>query len=216
MPKVFRQQYTRPIPDGAKRVTATIKRRGKEVEVNAVQFQGDNGRPVIAPIVESGNGAGTRCRLESPTYYGRVDRKVVRLCANKAAAEMMLNRLLAEADVKRATAKTARVKVKAGAAYVAQAGDVFKIGSAGDVGVRLAQLQTGQAEQLTLVRAIRSDDAAWLERLLHQQFEGRRVRGEWFALTADDLALLDGIDVWDRERGPFRLEPVAVPFVIPT
>src|SRR5262245_45565571 len=42
MPRVFRQQYTRPIPADAVRTTAKIRRRGKEVEVEAVRFKGDD------------------------------------------------------------------------------------------------------------------------------------------------------------------------------
>ncbi len=90
MPRVFRQQYTRPIPPDAQRVKAKIKRRGKEVEVDAVRFKGDDGKWVIAPIVETGKHAGTSCRMRSPYWYGKVGGEAVRLSTNKAASEVML------------------------------------------------------------------------------------------------------------------------------
>src|SRR5262245_56998792 len=100
MPRVFRQQYTRPLPDGAERVTATVKRGGATVEVPAVRFKGDDGKQVIAPLVlavlrkgDDGKralmpikGEPTHCRVASPTWYGKVKGKAVPLCSNKSAA----------------------------------------------------------------------------------------------------------------------------------
>jgi integrase len=94
MARVFRQQYTRPIPEGAERVTAKVKRRGKVVEVAAVRFKGDDGKHVVAPVVEKGRTAGKACRVASPTWYGRVGGKAVPLCSNKAAAEVLLHDLI--------------------------------------------------------------------------------------------------------------------------
>ncbi len=54
MPRVFRQQYTRPIPDEAEYVT----HKGKP----AVRFKGPNGKPIIAFLTRKGD----RCRVASP------------------------------------------------------------------------------------------------------------------------------------------------------
>jgi hypothetical protein len=72
MPQVRKQQYTRPIPEGAKRTTMTIRRRGKDATVPAVRFKGTDGRMMTAPVVQSGKGAGTHYRAESAHYYGTV------------------------------------------------------------------------------------------------------------------------------------------------
>src|SRR5262245_42816682 len=99
MPRVFRQQYTRPIPADAQRTTVKIKRKGKEIEVTAIRFRGSDGKMVTAPVVEKGKQAGTHCRVQSPTYYGWVNGEKAPLCSNKAASEVML------ADLVRKTAQ---------------------------------------------------------------------------------------------------------------
>jgi hypothetical protein len=95
MARVFRQQYTRPIPEGAQRVT----HKGRP----AVRFPGPDGKPVVAPLTRKGD----RCRVKSPFWYGRVrypdgSTERVKLCENKAAAEMMLREKQGEADTARA------------------------------------------------------------------------------------------------------------------
>jgi hypothetical protein len=60
MPRVFRQTYSAPIPDGAEPITVKGK-NGKERP--AVRFPGPSGKPVVAPLTRDG----TRCLLPSPT-----------------------------------------------------------------------------------------------------------------------------------------------------
>jgi len=94
MPRVFRQQYTRPIPEGAEHVI----RKGKP----AVRFRGPDGKPIIAPLTRKGD----RCRVASPVWYGHVPDpdapsglRRVPLCANKAAAEIMLGEMCRQAEM---------------------------------------------------------------------------------------------------------------------
>jgi hypothetical protein len=46
MPRLFRQQYTRPIPPRGQVVTSKVK-QGRDVP--AVRFKGDDGKSVSAP-----------------------------------------------------------------------------------------------------------------------------------------------------------------------
>src|SRR5262245_58108394 len=89
MPRVYRQQYTRPIPEGAQRITVTVKKRGKEEKVPAVRFRGDDGKWVVALLTAKGD----RCRVKSPNYSGKVAGKPVVLGPNKEAAEILLGDL---------------------------------------------------------------------------------------------------------------------------
>ena len=59
MPRVYRQQYTRPIPEGAERVTVKVKKGGKEKEIPAVRFKDAGGKYVVAPLTAGGD----RCRV---------------------------------------------------------------------------------------------------------------------------------------------------------
>ena len=99
MPRVFRQQYTRPIPPNAERVTIENK---KGEPVPAVRFKGPDGKTITAPVVLKGQGAGRTCRLRSPNWYGRVNGERVTLCTNKEAAEVMLADLLRKAALGKA------------------------------------------------------------------------------------------------------------------
>jgi hypothetical protein len=90
MPRVFRKQYSYPIPEDAKRVKVK-DRKGRTYA--AVRFEGPEGKTVTAPLTQKGD----RCRIFSPTWYGWVDGQAVPLCANKAASEEMLGQLLGKA-----------------------------------------------------------------------------------------------------------------------
>jgi integrase len=94
MARVFRQQYTRPIPPDAQHVTVKNK---KGEPVPAVRFKGSDGKTVTAPVVQKGKGAGTMCRVLSPNYAGHVNGQRVTLCPNKQAAEVMLSDLIRKA-----------------------------------------------------------------------------------------------------------------------
>jgi integrase len=96
MPRVFRQQYTRPIPPDARHVTVTNKKGEK---VAAVRFKGGDGKTITAPVVMRGKGAGRTCRVRSPNWYGRVRGERVTLCTNKEAAEVMLADLSRKAEM---------------------------------------------------------------------------------------------------------------------
>jgi hypothetical protein len=99
MPRVFRQQYTRPIPPDAQHVTITNK---KGQQVPAVRFKGADGKAVTAPVIMKGKGAGQTCRVPSPNWYGRVNGERVTLCTNTAAAEVMLADLARKAAMGKA------------------------------------------------------------------------------------------------------------------
>src|SRR4051812_38260873 len=88
MPRVFKQQYTRPIPADAQRVT----HKGKP----AVRFKGPDGKMVVAPLTTKGD----KCRVRSKKWYGRVpgSPNAVPLCNDKRAAEQMLNELVKKAE----------------------------------------------------------------------------------------------------------------------
>ena len=58
MPRLFRQPYTRPLPEGAERIT----HKGKP----AVRFTDDDGHTVTAPLTRKGD----RIRLLSAKWYG--------------------------------------------------------------------------------------------------------------------------------------------------
>lgn len=64
----------------------------------------------------------------------------------------------------------------------------YKIGYGKYPTRRLRQLQTGNSRRLGLGVVIKTNNMAETEAQLHNQYQHRRVDGEWFALTASDIA----------------------------
>ena len=59
----------------------------------------------------------------------------------------------------------------------------MKRGRAKDVGRRLAELQTGSSDKLTIfvyVQCASDENARHMERMAHSYFRFARLRGEWF------------------------------------
>lgn len=69
-----------------------------------------------------------------------------------------------------------------------------KIGRSKDPETRLEAISTALPFPVSIFHRISSDDAYWLEQKLHRKFESKRVRGEWFLLSEEDLAQLLGFE----------------------
>jgi hypothetical protein len=76
------------------------------------------------------------------------------------------------------------------ATYIVRAGEngPVKIGWADDVPSRLATLQTGHYETLTVIREV---DTWWQsEAEFHRRFASHRLRGEWFTFVPEMLSFV--------------------------
>jgi hypothetical protein len=63
----------------------------------------------------------------------------------------------------------------------------YKIGKAVLVGRRTDQISIQLPEDLELVHTIRTDDAYGIEDYWHRRFETKNTKGEWFALSREDV-----------------------------
>lgn len=79
--------------------------------------------------------------------------------------------------------------------YIISDGEHHKIGyTAGDPKDRLQMLQVGSSRALVLVTTLPGEMPD--EKRLHTRFAPARVRGEWFALTDEDLRSLRAFSTW--------------------
>lgn len=84
-----------------------------------------------------------------------------------------------------AKANIAMIKTKL--VYLIQSGPLYKIGVSVNPKSRLMSLSTASPNPLRLVWSKKYDDAYAVEKELHDQFNSKRINGEWFRLDEKDV-----------------------------
>jgi hypothetical protein len=75
-----------------------------------------------------------------------------------------------------------------GYVYLMKAGRFYKVGRTNALGRRERELVIQLPEAAKVIHSIKTDDPAGIEEYWHRRFDDRRKNGEWFELTAQDLA----------------------------
>lgn len=66
--------------------------------------------------------------------------------------------------------------------------DTYKIGvTRGTIENRIKKLQTGNAGELYMCRYYQTKCPFFIEKQLHLQFSNKKIKNEWFLLSADDI-----------------------------
>ena len=72
--------------------------------------------------------------------------------------------------------------------YLLKSGRYYKVGRSNAVGRRERELAIQLPEEAKVVHSIKTDDPVGIEAYWHSRFSERRKNGEWFELTAKDVA----------------------------
>ncbi len=77
--------------------------------------------------------------------------------------------------------------------YIIKTGKLYKIGKTQDLHERLAAYRTHLPAEFKVVRQYLAENIEEIEQSLHVLFQHKRMKGEWFELSQEDLTICDNI-----------------------
>jgi len=122
-------------------------------------------------------------------HFGRRDDLIAAL-TKLAAENAEFADILAILPTARPTTQAPRnpSKTAEGYVYLLKSGDFYKVGRSDELERRVKEITVALPDKVTLIHSIRTDDPPGIEGYWHRRFFDRRANGEWFKLTASDVA----------------------------
>jgi len=83
--------------------------------------------------------------------------------------------------------EVSKIEAQDGFVYLMKSGMHYKIGKTNKLDRRQYQIGLELPEKIEPIHSIRTDDPSGIEAYWHNRFRDKRLNGEWFALSADDV-----------------------------
>lgn len=125
------------------------------------------------------------CSLECKRRYK--NRAYYALHRDEVRARIAANKHTARKNVTAPKSTNIAQRDAGGYVYVVKCAGYYKIGATKNATQRIARFETSYPHDLRIVRVARVADMKHTERTLHTRFSAKRVKGEWFNLSAGDL-----------------------------
>jgi hypothetical protein len=119
-------------------------------------------------------------------HFGGRDGMVGKL-AELGRSDPNYSGLLAILPTVRKVTSVGPANVKYGWVYLLKSGQHYKIGRSDTLERRIKQISVSLPEKVTLDHAIETDDPVGIEAYWHSRFASKRLNGEWFNLTPEDV-----------------------------
>jgi hypothetical protein len=122
-------------------------------------------------------------------HFGRRDDLIAAL-AKRAADDPAYDDIAPLLPAVAPKAATPRIATKPvdGYVYLIKSGNFYKVGRSNDAERRFKQISIALPDKAELFHMITTDDPPGIEAYWHRRFADRRANGEWFKLTAADVA----------------------------
>ena len=115
-------------------------------------------------------------------------KKILDFCLSHNRYELtqkICNEVLSTAKVELPSKKTKEESL--GKVYLMKSGKYYKIGKTSHLGQRHYSIGLKLPEKLKIIHEITTDDPSGIERYWHERFKEKRMEGEWFDLSVEDL-----------------------------
>ena len=134
-------------------------------------------------------------KLAEEPEFGTIRKtRVVYNDKGQTTETIVLNKMQADAVLAILSFNKAKAQKKSNIIYLISDGEYIKIGKAtGSATQRLKQLQTGNARKLYVLLEKNVKEADTIELELHELFFEKRMCGEWFDISKEDISVIKEI-----------------------
>jgi hypothetical protein len=119
-------------------------------------------------------------------------RAIAEFCKDNAGYDVVLKcceEYFSVSNVGKTTNRLSATEVSLGSVYLAKSGRYYKIGKSNAAGRREYELGLQLPDKLKMIHVISTDDPTGIEAYWHKRFDAKRKNGEWFDLSASEVAV---------------------------